>query len=159
MRISRSKGQTAIEMIFILGILFIGLIMIVPSYTDNNTNIMIVSYVRSSLSKAIDYLNTGVMTDDELYKSTLNPLLSQITENPHLSIKNFTSEESITEVNITILISTPYLSIQNLNASIVSNLTEFLEKDLVENYRFTNNTGVLKYGGKRVNIEIDVVRG
>ncbi|WP_297190297.1 hypothetical protein [Thermococcus sp.] len=115
--------------------------------------------MRSSLSKAIDYLNTGVMTDDEPYKGTLNPLLSQITENPHLSIKNLTSEESATEVNITILISTPYLSIQNLNASIVSSLTEFLEKDLVENYRFTNNTGVLKYGGKSVNIEIDVVRG
>ena len=146
-------------MIFILSVIFIGLMLVLPSYTDNNTNIMIVSYVRSSLSKAIDYLNTGVMTDDEPYKSTLNPLLSQITENPHLSIKNLTSEESATEVNITILISTPYLSIQNLNASIVSNLTEFLEKDLVENYRFTNNTGVLKYGGKSVNIEIDVVRG
>jgi len=159
MRISRSRGQTAIEMIFILSIIFIGLMLVLPSYTDNNTNIMIVSYVRSSLSKAIDYLNTGVMTDDEPYKGTLNPLLSQITENPHLSIKNLTSEESATEVNITILISTPYLSIQNLNASIVSSLTEFLEKDLVENYRFTNNTGVLKYGGKSVNIEIDVVRG
>ena len=159
MRISRSRGQTAIEMIFILSVIFIGLMLVLPSYTDNNTNIMIVSYVRSSLSKAVDYLNTGVMTDDEPYKSTLNPLLSQITENPHLSIKNLTSEESVTEVNITILISTPYLSIQNLNASIVSSLTEFLEKDLVENYRFTNNTGVLKYGGKRVNIEIDVVRG
>ena len=146
-------------MIFILSVIFIGLMLVLPSYTDNNTNIMIVSYVRSSLSKAIDYLNTGVMTDDEPYKSTLNPLLSQITENPHLSIKNLTSEESATEVNITILISTPYLSIQNLNASIVSSLTEFLEKDLVENYRFTNNTGVLKYGGKSVNIEIDVVRG
>ena len=146
-------------MIFILSVIFIGLMLVLPSYTDNNTNIMIVSYVRSSLSKAIDYLNTGVMTDDEPYKSTLNPLLSQITENPHLSIKNLISEESITEVNITILISTPYLSIQNLNASIVSSLTEFLEKDLVENYRFTNNTRVLKYGGKRVNIEIDVVRG
>ena len=146
-------------MIFILSVIFIGLMLVLPSYTDNNTNIMIVSYVRSSLSKAIDYLNTGVMTDDEPYKSTLNPLLSQITENPHLSIKNLTSEESVTEVNITILISTPYLSIQNLNASIVSSLTEFLEKDLVENYRFTNNTRVLKYGGKRVNIEIDVVRG
>jgi len=146
-------------MIFILSVIFIGLMLVLPSYTDNNTNIMIVSYVRSSLSKAVDYLNTGVMTDDEPYKSTLNPLLSQITENPHLSIKNLTSEESVTEVNITILISTPYLSIQNLNASIVSSLTEFLEKDLVENYRFTNNTRVLKYGGKRVNIEIDVVRG
>ncbi|HDH45427.1 MAG TPA: hypothetical protein ENG66_08640 [Thermococcus sp.] len=146
-------------MIFILSVIFIGLMLVLPSYTDNNTNIMIVSYVRSSLSKAIDYLNTGVMTDDEPYKSTLNPLLSQITENPHLSIKNLTSEESATEVNITILISTPYLSIQNLNASIVSNLTEFLEKDLVENYRFTNNTGILKYGGKSVNIEINVVRG
>ena len=146
-------------MIFILSVIFIGLMLVLPSYTDNNTNIMIVSYVRSSLSKAVDYLNTGVMTDNEPYKSTLNPLLSQITENPHLSIKNLTSEESVTEVNITILISTPYLSIQNLNASIVSNLTEFLEKDLVENYRFTNNTGVLKYGGKKVNIEIDVVRG
>ena len=146
-------------MIFILSVIFIGLMLVLPSYTDNNTNIMIVSYVRSSISKAIDYLNTGVMTDDEPYKSTLNPLLSQITENPHLSIKNLTSEESATEVNITILISTPYLSIQNLNASIVSNLTEFLEKDLVENYRFTNNTGILKYGGKSVNIEINVVRG
>lgn len=146
-------------MIFILSVIFIGLMLVLPSYTDNNTNIMIVSYVRSSLSKAVDYLNTGVMTDDEPYKSTLNPLLSQITENPHLSIKNLTSEESVTEVNITILISTPYLSIQNLNASIVSSLTEFLEKDLVENYRFTNNTRVLKYGGKSVNIEIDVVRG
>ena len=146
-------------MIFILSVIFIGLMLVLPSYTDNNTNIMIVSYVRSSLSKAVDYLNTGVMTDDEPYKSTLNPLLSQITENPHLSIKNLTSEESVTEVNITILISTPYLSIQNLNASIVSSLTEFLEKDLVENYRFTNNTGILKYGGKSVNIEINVVRG
>ncbi|RLF83413.1 hypothetical protein DRN44_01085 [Thermococci archaeon] len=133
--------------------------LVLPSYTDNNTNIMIVSYVRSSLSKAVDYLNTGVMTDDEPYKSTLNPLLSQITENPHLSIKNLTSEENPTQVNITILISTPYLSIQNLNNSIVSSLTEFLEKDLVENYHFTNDTEGLKYGGKRVNIEIDVVRG
>ena len=146
-------------MIFILSVIFIGLMLVLPSYTDNNTNIMIVSYVRSSLSKAIDYLNTGVMTDDEPYKSTLNPLLSQITENPHLSIKNLTSEENPTQVNITILISTPYLSIQNLNNSIVSSLTEFLEKDLVENYHFTNDTEGLKYGGKRVNIEIDVVRG
>jgi len=146
-------------MIFILSVIFIGLMLVLPSYTDNNTNIMIVSYVRSSLSKAVDYLNTGVMTDDEPYKSTLNPLLSQITENPHLSIKNLTSEENPTQVNITILISTPYLSIQNLNNSIVSSLTEFLEKDLVENYHFTNDTEGLKYGGKRVNIEIDVVRG
>ncbi|KUK18106.1 MAG: Uncharacterized protein XD54_0613 [Thermococcus sibiricus] len=146
-------------MIFILSVIFIGLMLVIPSYTDNNTNIMIVSYVRSSLSKGIDYLNTGVMTDDEPYKSTLNPLLSQITENPHLSIKNLTSEEISTQVNITIVISTPYLSIQNLNASIVSHLTEFLEKDLVENYHFTNNTGFLKYGGKTVNITITVVRG
>ncbi|GEM_PF-1170321 len=158
MRTSRT-AQTAIEMIFILSVIFIGLMLVLPSYTDNNTNIMIVSYVRSSLSKAVDYLNTGVMTDDEPYKSTLNPLLSQITENPHLSIKNLTSEENPTQVNITILISTPYLSIQNLNNSIVSSLTEFLEKDLVENYHFTNDTEGLKYGGKRVNIEIDVVRG
>jgi len=145
-------------MIFILSVIFIGLMLVLPSYTDNNTNIMIVSYVRSSISKAIDYLNTGVMTDDEPYKSALNPLLANITENPHISLKNMTSEESTTEVNITITLSTPYLSVANLSSKLTNPIKEFVERDLVENYRFANNTGILKYGGKSVNIEINVVR-
>ena len=130
MRISRSKGQTAIEMIFILSVIFIGLMLVLPSYTDNNTNIMIVSYVRSSLSKAIDYLNTGVMTDDEPYKSTLNPLLSQITENPHLSIKNLTSEESATEVNITIQFRLHIYLFRTLMLALSQTSRSFLKKIL-----------------------------
>ncbi|NJE25919.1 hypothetical protein E3E22_04645 [Thermococcus sp. MV5] len=141
-------------MIFILSILFIGLIMIVPSYTDNNTNMMIVSYVRSSLSKAIDYLNTGVMTDDEPY-SELNPIMRNITENPHLSLKSLTSEESRNEVNITVTLSTPFRSIANLT-NLNESIKAFVEKDLVQNFRFTNNSDTLYYGGKEVNIEIVV---
>jgi len=98
------------------------------------------------------------MTDDEPYKSALNPLLANITENPHISLKNMTSEESTTEVNITITLSTPYLSVANLSSKLTNPIKEFVERDLVENYRFTNNTGILKYGGKSVNIEINVVR-
>jgi len=117
-------------MIFILSVIFIGLMLVLPSYTDNNTNIMIVSYVRSSLSKAIDYLNTGVMTDDEPYKSTLNPLLSQITENPHLSIKNLTSEESATEVNITIQFRLHIYLFRTLMLALSQTSRSFLKKIL-----------------------------
>ena len=152
-----SRAQTAIEMVFILSIIFIGLILIVPSYVENNTNVAIVGYVRSSVSKAVDYLNTGIMTNEEPY-SYLNPILANITENPRLSIKSLTSEETGSEVTIKVTLSTPFQSIETL-PSLAENITAFVKKDLVENFRFTDNNGVLSYGGKTVNIEIDVVRG
>ncbi len=159
MRTSR-RAQTALEMVFILSVVFIGLILIVPSYTENNTNIAIVSSVRSSASKAITYLNTGVMSDEEPYQ-ILNPMLEEIHEaqgNPHLAIKTLKSEESKSAVNITINITTPFSSVANI-AGLNETIKAFIEKDLLRSFRFTNSSGSLIYGGKVVRIEVKVERG
>lgn len=155
-----SRAQTAIEMIFILSVIFVGLILVIPSYTDNSTNMAIVSYVRSSVSKAIDYLNTGVASDDENY-ALLNPLLDEIVKeegNPHLALKALSSQESRGEVNITITISTPFASVANLTG-LNETIKAFVEKDLTQNFRFTNTTEGIRYGGKVVRIKVYVVRG
>ncbi|ALV63908.1 hypothetical protein ADU37_CDS22110 [Thermococcus sp. 2319x1] len=155
-----SRAQTAIEMVFILSVLFIGLLLIIPSYTDNSTNMAIVSAVRSSTSKAITYLNTGVMSDEEPY-TLLNPIMEEIHRaegNPHLAIKTLKSEESERDVNITISLTTPFSSvagIDNLNETIKG----FIEKDLVKSFRFTNSSDNLVYGGKVVRIKVKVERG
>ncbi|EHR79175.1 hypothetical protein OCC_01559 [Thermococcus litoralis DSM 5473] len=155
-----SRAQTAIEMVFILSIIFIGLILIIPSYTDNSTNMAIVSAVRSSTSKAITYLNTGVMSDEEPY-TLLNSVMEEIHNaegNPHLAIKTLESEESERDANITITISTPFSSVASI-ANLNETIKDFIEKDLLQSFRFTNSSGTLKYGGKVVRIKVRVERG
>lgn len=155
-----SRAQTAIEMVFILSIIFIGLILIIPSYSDNSTNMAIVSAVRSSTSKAITYLNTGVTSDEEPYVM-LNPVMEEIHNaegNPHLAIKTLESEESGSDVNITITLSTPFSSVESI-ANLNETIKDFIEKDLLQSFRFTNSSGSLTYGGKIVRIKVRVEKG
>ena len=157
---STLRAQTAIEMVFILSVIFIGLVLIVPSYTENNTNIAIVSYVRSSASKAIAYLNMGVMSNEEPYQ-ILNPMLEEIYEaqgNPHLKIKTLESKESRSDVNITLTITTPFSSVASITG-LNETMKSFIEKDLLQSFRFTNSSGSLIYGGKVVRIKVRVERG
>ncbi|HIP75519.1 MAG TPA: hypothetical protein EYH13_05255, partial [Thermococcus paralvinellae] len=62
---------------FIMGIIILGITLVVPSYFEENEAISIVTYVRASASRACDYLNMGVFTDDPRY-SILNPALERL---------------------------------------------------------------------------------
>lgn len=84
---SRRRGQTALEALFILGIILTGVVLIVPPYLDSSEETSIVVQVRNAASDACAYLNTGVKMDDWLHEP-----LNEILEASNYSSSNFVLE-------------------------------------------------------------------
>ena len=81
----RVKAQTAVEMLFILGVVLAGVVVIVPVYLQQNSDSTMVAAIRDAASQAAAYINTGVITNDSKY-APLNVVISSYTgySNPGL---------------------------------------------------------------------------
>ncbi len=61
------KGQTAVEMLFILGVILAGIVLVVPVYIHQNSNSVMLTAVRDAASQAVAYINMGVLSNDSSY--------------------------------------------------------------------------------------------
>lgn len=153
LRLSR-RGQTAIETLFIVAIVMAGIALAVPTYLNENRTVSIAAYVRASASHAADYINMGVAYNESPY-TILNPLLSNISGNPHLGLVNMTVSDNGTVVNITLT----FVS----SATLPSNAPDLVESFIVEDVARNTNAGKrgsnLIYSNREIVVNVRVVRG
>ncbi|NJE85581.1 hypothetical protein E3E23_07055 [Thermococcus sp. CX2] len=156
MSMSRRKAQTAIESLFIIAIILTGILIIVPPYLNENRDISLVVYVRNSASNACAYLNTGVVTNETEY----TPLNAIITANNYtyysFQLASLTMKELADriQVNVTIL----YAGGTFPETSIETNIEQYIVNDLASKTNVQMRDGKLYFGGKEVEINVDVMR-
>ncbi|MBO8175119.1 MAG: hypothetical protein H0Z18_07670 [Thermococcus sp.] len=153
---SRNKAQTALEMMFIAGIILIGIALVVPSYFEENKLTSVVTYVRTSASRACDYLNMGVFSNDPRY-SVLNPVLERLNGlNPNLRVLRLETSQINNTITITVVLTTPYSTIDN--ETLASAVESFIVHDLSTTTNLALSNGTLVYGDTVVNIIVRVER-
>ncbi|NJE08961.1 hypothetical protein E3E31_10590 [Thermococcus sp. M39] len=153
---SKNKAQTALEMMFIAGIILLGIALVVPSYFEENKVTSVVTYVRASASRACDYLNMGVFTDDPRY-SVLNPALERLNGvNPNLRVLRLETSQLNNTITITVVLTTPYSAIDN--ETLASAIESFIVHDLSTTTNLALSNGTLVYGDTIVNIAVRVER-
>ena len=156
LKLKGKKAQSAIEMLFIFILILMVVALLTPSYFEENKIISVVSYVRASASHACDYLNTGVFSDKYPY-STLNSVLMSLNgQNPRLRVVRLNLVQSDNELNISILISTPYSSINN--ETLAESIETFIEEELITKMNFVKINGTLFYDDTIVRINVRVER-
>lgn len=72
------KGQTAVEMLFILGVILAGIVVVVPVYTHQSSDSVMLTTVRDAASQAAAYINMGVLSNDSAY-IPLNEVINNYT--------------------------------------------------------------------------------
>ncbi|AIF68587.1 hypothetical protein PAP_00720 [Palaeococcus pacificus DY20341] len=155
LRLSR-RGQTALETLFIVAIIMAGIAFVVPSYLNENRNISVIAYVRTSASHACDYLNMGVEISESPY-SLLNPALESLNgENYHFRVMNITQVDTNTTTRILVTINTPF---QVDNTTIANGIKSFIIEDIAKNTNLAKNSTNLVYSGRIIEISVRVVKG
>ncbi|CAD5243408.1 conserved protein of unknown function [Thermococcus camini] len=153
----RRRGQTSVEVLFIIGIILTGIVIITPSYLDENRSASLVTYVRNSATSACAYLNSGAITNDNQYR-VLNRIItaSNYTSKSFrvVSVKSSESGDTIT-INVRIEYSG---KIDLKNGGIAWRIKTFITRDLVAHSDAKLSGGTLYYGDKKVVIKVKVVR-
>jgi len=153
---SRNRAQTAPEMMFIAGIIIVGIMLVVPTYLEESRDISIVAYVRASASRACDYLNMGVLSNDSRY-SVLNPVLERLNGlSPNLRVLKLETSQFNNTITITVVLTTPYSNIDN--ETLASAIENFILHDLNTTTNLVLSNGTLVYGDTVVNIVVRVER-
>ncbi|NJE11198.1 hypothetical protein [Thermococcus sp. MAR1] len=154
---TRRKGQVAIEALFITAIILTGILILVPPYLEENRNTTILAYVRSSASSACLYLNSGVTVGSQPY-NILNPVI----EKSNYTSRNFiVSSISSSKSGDTIIISIQVKysgKIDLNNDNIAKAIQDFLVKDLLNHTDAKMDGEILYYDGKKISINVSVVR-
>ncbi|WP_206204820.1 hypothetical protein [Thermococcus sp. MV11] len=153
----RRRGQTAIEVLFIVGIILTGIALMTPGYIKESDTATVVAYVKNSAASACAYLNSGVTTD-RYPQRILNAI---ITESNYtykaFRVVGVTSSESKDTITVGIIIE--YSGKIDLgDDAIAGTIRAFIISDLAEsgNARLVGDT--LYYGGREVVIVVSVVR-
>ncbi|ASJ11639.1 hypothetical protein [Thermococcus thioreducens] len=153
---SRRKAQTAIEVLFITAIILAGILLVVPTYLDENTASSIISYIRGSASDACAYLNTGVIINESIY-TPLNAIInaSNYTYRAFQLAGVRTAEINGTiQVNVTIT----YTGAGLPESTVEANIKQYIEDDLISKTNVVKQNGKLYLGGREIEINVDVVR-
>jgi len=153
---SHRRGQSAVEVLFILAIILVGSLIVMPSYLDQNRAASLVTYVRVATSEACSYLNTGVVSNETIY-SPLNAIINttNYTYRGFQLVGIVMGEKNGTlQVNVTVTYSGA-----SLDSGEVSNaLKSYIENYLVERTNAVRRDGKLYLEGREVEINVGVVR-
>ncbi|ASJ15421.1 hypothetical protein [Thermococcus radiotolerans] len=153
---SRRRAQSAIEVLFILAIILAGVLVVTPSYLNENTAMSAVSYVRTSASDACAYLNTGVVSNESIY----SPLNAIITASNYtyraFQLAGVRSADVNGKMQINITIT--YAGAGLPEATIEANIKQYIEDDLVSKTNVVRENGKLYLRGREIEINVDVVR-
>ncbi|WP_232461756.1 hypothetical protein [Thermococcus pacificus] len=137
-------------------IILTGIVILVPSYLDENRSSTLITYVKSSASSACSYLNSGVTADSQPY-SILNPVIEKSNyTSRNFMVSSISSSES--GDTITINIQVRYSGKVDLdNDNIAKAIQDFLVRDLLDHTNARMEGKTIYYGGKKVLINVNVV--
>lgn len=152
------RGQTAIEMLFILGIILTGIVVIVPLYTQESGESLLVAAVRDAASQAAVYIEAGVISDTPGYED-LNDIIQGYTEYRSVGFRlvgvSLVSESS-ERVTIAVKFTHNFSPEPSRDSGIARKIGEFLKNHLKDVNGFYLKDGHLYYGGRLVEFKIAV---
>jgi len=152
------KGQTAVEMLFIVGIILAGVVVIIPLYTQESGDSVMLAAVRDAAAQAAAYIETGVVSDKQEY-GKLNEIIQDYTEYGSVGFRFAglgVTSESDEKVTITVKFIHDLSPNPSRDSKIAKNVGEFFKEYLkdVRGFRLENNH--LYYAGKLVEFNVTV---
>lgn len=152
------RGQTAIEMLFILGIILTGIVVIAPLYTQESGESFLVAAVRGAASQAAVYIEAGVVSDKPRYED-LNEIIQDYTEYQSVGFR-LAGVSLVSESNGKVTVAVKFthdLSPEpTRDSGIAGKIGEFLKDYLKDVNGFYLEDGHLYYRGSLVEFKIAV---
>jgi len=152
------RGQTAFEMLFIIGIFFVGLLLVVSPYITQSRDTSLITAVRDASSLATSYINAGVISNDSVF-TPLNDIIKNYTQYENVDFRFIglkTEVENSTEVIILVKFEHDLPENQSQDAIMASSLGKFLKGYLgrIRGFRWRN--GHVYYGDRLITFNITV---
>lgn len=152
MRCCSGRGQTAIEMMLIFGIMLAGLVVVLSSVSSTSSGTTLAYAARTSGSYACSYLQNGVVVNDTVY-DPLNRLIEDNNYSPVqcrlLSVRVVESTSGY-EVTLTFEYSGPDAG------TFKTGVEEFVVLKMARYSGFELSDGVLLYRGSPVRVKVVV---
>jgi len=162
------RAQTAVEMLFIFGVMLAGIILLIPPYSQESSETVFAAAVRDGVSQATSFLNMGVVRWDSGEDVRAYDKLSWIINNG--SLLNYRSAEiRLTSMSIDygkdrIIVKLTFVRSSEdakLDGILARNIGKFLQLYLskirgAELVEVSKNTYRLYYLGKRVIFDVTV---
>ena len=153
MRSSSSRGQTAIEMLFILGIMLTGLVVVISSVPSTSQNTILVYAMRNAASDVCSYLSTGVLVNDTIH-DPLNDLIVRANYSPiKCSFLGLKVEKS--EIGYKVVLKFSYSG--PLGKTFTSDVERFVTLKASKYSGFSVSNGTLLFDGSPVQIEVVII--
>ena len=152
MRSSSGRGQTAIEMLLILGIMLAGLAVVIASVPSSSSDTTLVYAMRNVGADVCSYLQTGVVVNDTLHA----PLNDLIARSNYSSVPcrflgvSFVKSTSGYNVTLTFDYSGP------LGTAFASDVGQFVVLKASQYDGFGLSNGTLLFHGSPVRVEVVV---
>ncbi|WP_367884903.1 hypothetical protein [Thermococcus sp. JCM 11816] len=158
----RSRGgQTALEMLFIMAVIFMGgVVVILPSYMQNNSEVSVLAGIRSVASDVASYVSVGVIAENRTEFDCLNDNITAYYD--YLSGR-FVFEglkvQNETEDSMTVLVK--FKTLGESNSTVDKELVGAVGEAMVESLKeirggFGERDGKLYYGGIEVVLNVSV---
>ncbi|WP_297504093.1 hypothetical protein [Thermococcus sp.] len=100
------KGQTAVEMLFILGVILAGIVVVVPVYTQQSSDSVTLTAIRDASSQAAAYINMGVVSSDTSY-APLNEVINNYTGYSNVGFR-FVGLEVLSENSTSLVVAVKF---------------------------------------------------
>jgi len=152
LRCSSGRGQTAIEMMLIFGIMLAGLVVVLSSVPSTTGETTLAYAIRNAGSDACSYLGNGVLINDTLH-APLNDILKRANLSPvpcSLSGIRLVKSDSGYNVTVTFDYSGP------LADAFASDVRDFIVLKASEYEGFGVSNGTLVFRGLPVRVEVVV---
>lgn len=159
---SRRRAQTALETLFILGIILTGIFLIVPPYLDSSEETSIVVQVRNAASDACAYLNTGVKVEDWLHEPLNEILEASIYSSSNFVLEGISTTQSGNIITVNVIIKSQkslkfWESGDQQWDSIEGGFREYIIRYVLKAKPAASRSGdVILFGRKRVVVNVEV---
>jgi len=150
------RAQTAIEVLFITGIILLGAAVITPYYLGNSDRAFILMQVKGAASTACSYIDTGVVKEGPEY-TPLNPLIKTLNyTSPGCVVEGVGEEEASGWMNVRVVLE--YRGPLE-GGSLEKAVSAFIVGELKSKNGMMIENGLLKYGRVRFNVTVEAIRG
>ena len=145
-------------MLFILGIILAGIVVIIPIYNQESSDSVMLAAIRDAAAQAAAYIDTGVVSDDPLY-GNLTEVIENYTNYRSVGFRFVgikTQSENETSVKILVKFEHDMAKNSTRDRAVADHIGEFLKNYLSSVRGFSMMGGSLYQNGRLVVFNVTV---
>lgn len=154
----RLRGQTSLEMLLIVSLIFVAVMLIISGYSQSSSSAVILLPIRSAASDAATYLNLGVMENTPVYEPLNNILSAHYNDGP-LKFKfegAMIQRENSTSILVALKFEHDLRLTDAQNATIARSIGQFVLNRLNQTDGFSMVDGNIYYGNRKITLNVTV---